>query len=257
VLNNVTPFNQRMTDMMNNRTETAVSMLQQAGGPFTGDVALNQDNLTSVGLIQLYETILNKAETLSILLGPTKQAACQQLLLAVERLHDLYILLGDEAYTDAKNPTVAYGNNIATVENESDVDFSAVASSLFCFDNQVNSLLDEELCLLRGRSGVSAPSTHNAPYYNRLVWNFTKGITAGEVAYVVNYDINGGETLAMTEEQAARTCCSPTAGPRARSSASTTRCGRSWTRNSRCCAAARAIRRRSRARTPTRPTSTR
>ena len=43
VLNNVTPFTQRMTDLYTNPTETAVTMIQQAGGPYVGDVALNQE----------------------------------------------------------------------------------------------------------------------------------------------------------------------------------------------------------------------
>ena len=201
VLNNVTPFNQRMTDLYENKAETAVSMIQQAGAPFTGDVALNQDNLTSVGLIQLYETILNKAESMSLLLGINDAGANKQLQLAVERLGDLYKVLGDEAYSDAKNPTIGFGEKMALMDQ---VDFASEASSLFCFDNQVNSLLDEELCLLRGRSGVSAPTTRMGPYYNRLLWNFTKGITAGEVAYAVNYNVSGTETVALSEEQAAR-----------------------------------------------------
>ena len=202
VLNNVTPFNQRMTDLYENKAETSVSMIQQAGAPFTGDVALNQDNLTSVGLIQLYETILNKAESMSLLLGINDAGANQQLLLAVERLGDLYKVLGDEAYSDAKNPTIGFGERMAFMDQ---IDFASEASSLFCFDNQVNSLLDEELCLLRGRSGASAPTTRMGPYYNRLLWNFTKGITAGEVAYAVNYNVSGTETVALSEEQAVRT----------------------------------------------------
>lgn len=204
VLNNVTPFNQRMTDLYNNAAETAVSMIQQAGGPYQGDVALNQDNLTSVGLIQLYETILNKAESLSVSMGINDTDANKQLLLAVERLQDLYTVLGDEAYTDAKNPTIGFGSNKSVGGGTTtEVDYSSESSSLFCFDNQVSSLLDEELALLRGRTGESAPSTQLAPYYNRLVWNFTKGITAGEVAYAVNYNIEGTETVALSEEQAA------------------------------------------------------
>lgn len=204
VLNNVTPFNQRMTDLYNNAAETAVSMIQQAGGPYQGDVALNQDNLTSVGLIQLYETILNKAESFSVSMGINDTDANKQLLLAVERLQDLYTVLGDEAYTDAKNPTIGFGSNKAVGGGTTtEVDYSSESSSLFCFDNQVSSLLDEELALLRGRTGESAPSTQLAPYYNRLVWNFTKGITAGEVAYAVNYNVESTETVALSEEQAA------------------------------------------------------
>ena len=205
VLNNITPFNQRMTDLYANAVETPISMIQHAGRPYTGDVALNQENMTSVGLIELYETILNKAESLSVELGINDTDANKQLLLAVERLQDLYALLGDEAYSDAKNPTIGIGTNKAYGEdNTPEVDMASVSSALFCFDNQVPTLLDEELALLRGRTGESAPVTTTAPFYNRLVWNFTRGITAGEVAYAVNYNIEGTENVVLGEEQAAK-----------------------------------------------------
>ncbi len=204
VLNNITPFNQRMTDLYENKVETPISMIQIAGRPYTGDVALNQDNMTSVGLIELYETILNKAESLSLALGINDTDANKQLLLAVERLQDLYALLGDEAYADAKNPTIGIGSNKAFEgDNTPEVEAAQLSSALFCFDNQVPTLLDEELALLRGRSGESAPVVTMAPYYNRLLWNFTKGITAGEVAYAVNYNIEGTEKTVLSEEQAA------------------------------------------------------
>ncbi len=205
VLNNITPFNQRMTDLYENKAETAISMIQVAGKPYTGDVALNQDNMTSVGLIELYETILNKAESMSLQVGVKDNADVnKQLLLAVERLQDLYVLLGDEAYTDAKNPTIGMVSYKSyRGDDVFDIDATSYSSSLFCFDNQVSSLLDEELALLRGRTGESAPVVTLAPYYNRLLWNFTKGITAGEVAYAVNYNIEGTDTVALSEEQAA------------------------------------------------------
>ena len=195
VLNNVTPFTQRMRDLVENEAETAVSMIRQAGAPYEGDVALNQDNLTEVGLIQLYETVLNKAESMSLQLQVNDAAANKQLQLAVARLADLYNLLGDEAYTDALNPTIGFGS--------SQVDYGALSSSLFCFDNQVPTLLDEEIALLRGRTQEMAPSTHISPYYNRLVWNFTRGMNAGEVAYAVNYDISGNGSSVIDYSQAA------------------------------------------------------
>jgi len=207
VLNNVTPFAQRMRDLVENEAETPVTMIRQAGGPYEGDVALNQDNLTSVGLIQLYETILNKAESMSLQLGIDDANANKQLQLAVTRLADLYNLLGDEAYVDALNPTIGFGANFNTVEKTGfELDYGALSSTLFAFDNQVPTLLDEELALLRGRNGGdggNAPSTHLSPYYNRLVWNFTRGITAGEVAYAVNYDISGNRKGVIDYSQAA------------------------------------------------------
>ena len=202
-LNNVTPFTQRMTDLYENEAETAVTMMRQAGAPYEGDVALNQDNLTSVGLIQLYRTILNKAESMSLLQGIDNADANQQLLLAVQRLSDLYTTLGDEAYADALNPTIGFGSNFAEVKPQLAVDYGAASSSLFCFDNQVPTLLDEELALVRGRPCLNDPDGRTSPFFNRLVWNFTKGETAGEVAYAVNYGISGDRASTIDEYTAA------------------------------------------------------
>ena len=204
-VNNVTPFTQRMRDLYENKSETTVSMISQAGKPWSGDVALSQDNLTSVGLIELYQTLLNKAESMSLTVGLNDTDANKQLLLAAERLCDLYILLGNEAYDDAMNPTIGFGTEWPTVAaGTTPVDFGAESTGLFCFDNQVSSLLDEELALLRGRTGANNPAVTMAPFYNRLVWNFTRGITAGEVAYAVNYNINSTDNNAtVTEDDAA------------------------------------------------------
>ena len=146
-----------MRDLVENEAETAVSMIRQAGAPYEGDVALSQENLTQVGLIQLYETLLSKAESMSLQLRINDAGANKQLQLAIARLGDLYNLLGDEAYTDALNPTIGFGPGSGL---GSSVDYGALSSALFCFDNQVPTLLDEELALLRGRTGDNAPSTH-------------------------------------------------------------------------------------------------
>ena len=202
VLNNVTPFTQRMRDLVENEAETAVTMIRQAGAPYEGDVALNQDNLQNVGLIQLYETLLNKAESMSLQLQINDAGANKQLQLAVARLGDLYNLLGDEAYTDALNPTIGFGPGTLGL-GTGYLDYGSLSSSLFCFDNQVPTLLDEELALLRGRTQEMSPSTHLSPYYNRLVWNFSRGMNAGEVAYAVNYDISGNNKGVIDYSQAA------------------------------------------------------
>jgi len=200
-VNNVTPFTQRMRDLYENKAETAVSMISQAGKPWTGDVALNQDNLTEVGLIELYQTLLNKAESMSLTLEINNTDANKQLLLAAERLCDLYVVLGNEAYADALNPTIGFGMEWPTVAaGTTPVEFGAESTGLFCFDNQVPTLLDEELALLRGRTGANNPSVTMPPFYNRLVWNFTRGITAGEVAYAVNYNINSSDGNATMDE---------------------------------------------------------
>ena len=202
VVNNVTPYTQRMTDLYENQAETTATMIQAAGAPYMGDVALNQDNLTSVGLIQLYQTLLNKAESMSIASGAgtgiNDADVNKQLLLATERLADMYTVLGNDAYSDALNPTIGFGSSSDTAS--AITSYGAATSELFCFDNQVSTLLDEELALLRGRTGENNPSVEMAPYYNRLVWNVTRGITAGEVAYMVNYGINSTDKDADVDE---------------------------------------------------------
>ncbi len=199
-VNNVTPFTQRMQDLYSNPAETAVTMIRAAGAPWAGDVALNQDNLANVGLIQLYQTLLNKAESMSLTVGLNDSDANKQLLLAAERLADLYVLLGNEAYVDALDPTVGFGSGYGASSITPDVDYGFASTGLFCFDNQVPTLLDEELALLRGRTGANNPSVTTAPFYNRLVWNFTRGITAGEVAYAVNYGISSDDVDATLDE---------------------------------------------------------
>ena len=41
-------------------------MLTQAGEKWEGDVALNLDNINDAGLIEIYETVLNRGKNLSI-----------------------------------------------------------------------------------------------------------------------------------------------------------------------------------------------
>ena len=43
-----------------------------------------------------------------------------------------------------------------------------------------------------------APGVANYPYYNRLLWNFTRGIDAGEVAYAVNYNIHNSQQATIS-----------------------------------------------------------
>ena len=205
VLNAMTPFEQRMRNLYDNPVETQAGMLQQAGGPFEGDIALNMEAAAGAGLIQVYHTIFNTAERLSLELGVNAPAANQQLLLAAGRLNALYMLLGNEAVADALDPTIGFGADAVIDGGVLPLDYGAFASSLFCFQNQVPTLLDEELALLRGRGTPElAPGMTHSPYYNRLVWNFTKGIDAGEVAYAVNYNIQGTDAAIIDENTAAR-----------------------------------------------------
>ncbi|MDB6055510.1 MAG: hypothetical protein JWN25_3033 [Verrucomicrobiales bacterium] len=181
VLDGINPFNQRTSDLNNNNVNTGASILTQAGKRYEGDIALNQNALNSYGLIEIYETVLNRARNLSINAGINYGPANDSLLLAAGYLSDLYKILGDEASSDADNPTIGIGTKDHT--------YGDVATALYSFKGQVASLLDEEMALLEGRDDVALPGVQSAPVYNRLVWNYTGGIDSGEVIYALNYNI--------------------------------------------------------------------
>jgi hypothetical protein len=179
VINAVNPYEARITSFNNiDSPASYVSMIQQAGQRFEGAVALNPDKdvIENVGLIELYQTVLNRAMDLSINLAQpvSTPGITAALLLASSRIADFYKLLGDDAYTDAIDPTIGYGSN--------SVEYGTLAPTIFTFMNQVPTLLDEELALLRGMDERGA-----RPSYNRLMWNFTK--SKGEVAYANAYGI--------------------------------------------------------------------
>lgn len=183
VLAGINPFEQRIQDYENAQINTIVSMISQAGPRYVGNVALNAQAINSSGLIETYETVLRRGIELSIEGSPpvSYPPADDALLLAAGRLADLYMLLGNEAFADASDPTIAFGTG--------DVQFGAEASSIHCFMNQTASLIDEELALLRGRDDLLPPGVGFHPFYNRLIWNFTRDITGGEVAYALNYNV--------------------------------------------------------------------
>lgn len=183
VLAGINPFEQRIKDYENSEINTIVSMISQAGPRYVGDVALNLEAVNGSGLIETYETVLKRGIELSIEGSPPVNypPATDALLLVAGRLADLYMLLGNEAFADASDPTIAFGTD--------DGLFGAEASSLHCFMNQTPSLIDEELALLRGRDDQLPPGVGFHPFYNRLIWNFTRDITGGEVAYALNYNV--------------------------------------------------------------------
>ncbi len=199
VLAGIGPFEQRIKDYQDTQVNTLISMISQAGARAVGDVALNLDAVNQAGLIEVYETVLRRGMGLSIEGAPPVDypPANDALLLAAGRLADLYMLLGNEAYADAADPTIAFGTD--------DGVYGSQATSLHCFMNQTASLLEEELDLLRGRDNSKLPSVQTHPVYNRLIWNFTRDITGGEVAYALNYNIrnaNGDVAGAINEADA-------------------------------------------------------
>jgi hypothetical protein len=181
VLAGINPFNQRVTDLFNNKVNTDVSILTQAGRRWEGDVALNLDTINNYGLIEIYETVLRRGRMLSIESGYNYGPANDALLLAAGYLSDLYMMVGNEAWADAANPTIGIGT--------ADKTYGDVATALFAFKGQVPTLLEEELGLLRGRDDFLMPGVEVSPVYNRMVWNYTRGIDAGEVIYALNYNI--------------------------------------------------------------------
>jgi hypothetical protein len=181
VLAKITPFNQRMTDLYSNSINTDVSMLTQAGTRWEGDIALNMENVNDAGLIEIYETVLNRGKSFTINADLDTASTNNALILAAGYLNDLYTILGNEAYADGANPTISVDDTKSATE---------VNTSRFAFEGQVASSLDEELALLRGRDDFNAQGTGGAPAYNRLWWNYTRGINSGEALYAVNYNIS-------------------------------------------------------------------
>ena len=180
VLAKINPFNQRMSNLYNSEINTDVSMLTQAGKRWEGDIALNLNNINDVGLIEIYETVLNRGKNFTIGSGIDFNSANSALILAAGYLNDLYTILGNEAYADAANPTISIDDSSSSTE---------VNTSRFSFEGQVASSLDEELALLKGRDDSVNPGVGTAPAYNRLWWNYTRGINSGEVLYATNYNI--------------------------------------------------------------------
>ncbi len=181
VLAGINPFNQRVNDLFNNSVNTTASILSQAGARWEGDVALNLDVINEYGLIQIYETILNRGRSFSIDADINYGPANDALLLAAGYINDLYMLLGNEALADAANPTIGIGSKAGALGD--------IATALFAFKGQMPTLLAEELALLRGRDMFQQPGVEVRPVYNRLFWNYTRGIDAGEVIYALNYNI--------------------------------------------------------------------
>jgi hypothetical protein len=180
VLAAINPFEQRVKDLYNNSVNTDVSVITQAGKRWEGDVALTLDSINDAGLIEIYETVLNRARAMSIDANTNDPDTNNALLLAAGYLNDLYTILGNEAYADAANPTISLDDQNEVTE---------VSTSRFSFEGQVASAVDEELALLKGRDDFVSPGVITAPAYNRLYWNYTHGINGGEVIYAVNYNI--------------------------------------------------------------------
>jgi hypothetical protein len=187
VLDAVNPYEARIRSFEGDAPSTKSSMLAQFGARFEGPVALNPDKnvIENVGLIELYQTILKRGRDLTIDLSRpvSTPAVANALQLASTRLSDFYTLLGNEAYVDAQDPAIGYGSGLGNDLSGAGPGYGGISPAVFSFQNQMSSLIEEELSLLRGVDDFFA-----RPVYNRLFWNFTKG--EGEAAYAMNYNIS-------------------------------------------------------------------
>jgi hypothetical protein len=175
------PIGGQTQNLYDNPANTTASLIQLAGSRWNGDVPLNSASITNNGLIPLYETVLNEGESLSINAGINYAPANQALLLAAGYLNDLYMTLGNAAWANSLNPTIGFGTGDQT--------YGAVATASFCFEGEVPTLLAQNLAFLRGRDDSLSPGVNLPPVYNRLYWNYTYGLNAGEVIYALNYNI--------------------------------------------------------------------
>ncbi len=182
VVADLNPLDARVKDFRNYAVSTEVSVVSQLGERYEGDIAWSgtPENLNNLGLIETYETIMARAIDFSINASPPSNygPVNNAILNAGTRIADFYTLLGNEAYADAQDPTIGFDTRSGAL--------GTMASSIFAFQNQLPSLLEEELVLLRGRDD-SMSTTRSRPVYNRLAWNFTRG--DGELAYVQTYNI--------------------------------------------------------------------
>lgn len=191
VVRALNPFDSRTKDFRDSPVNTFASMIVQAGKRYEGDIAFNGDasNLNRIGLIESYETVLRRGFDLSIDHGVNIDAVNTKLLDVSSRIAGLYMLLGNEAFADAQDPTIGF---------DTSGEFGTLAPAIFAFQDQMDSLLSEELALLRGREDGSGPT----PVYNRLIWNFTG--STGQVAYQQNYNVRDQDTDGFINEFDAR-----------------------------------------------------
>ncbi|MCA9428334.1 MAG: hypothetical protein KC994_24865, partial [Candidatus Omnitrophica bacterium] len=111
---------------------TFADIIGELGPRFEGVVALNctPDYVNELGLIEAYQSVLERAMAFTVDAIPpeTNESVDQSLQLMAGRLAEFYEILGDEAFSDAEDPTVALAGDI----NETN------ASSMFSFKDQVS-----------------------------------------------------------------------------------------------------------------------
>jgi probable HAF family extracellular repeat protein len=190
VINGLSPFNNISTNFHTTTSSTYASEVAQAGARFEGPIAYNPNtaSVDGVGLIQAYQTVLETGKSLSIEGSPPVDdpGADATLLKCQGQISSLYTVLANEAYAEFSDPTVGF--------TTSSGQFGSLASSLFAFQDEVDTLLDQQLDLLRGRD-ASQETVTAPPVYNRLYWNFTGG--NGQIAYVQTFQITDADAQGL------------------------------------------------------------
>lgn len=158
------------------------TMIEQAGQPYTGltEFSCDPGNLQSIGLIEAYSAARDRVKEFT-LFSPNPVTSSQNLALMfiTGNILDLHVLLGNEAFADASDPTTGVDAESSFKGQPVGVD----GSSLWSFRGLVAGPLDEELALLRGNS-----TNVGTPLDNRLRWNFDT-LFEGEAAYVNTYNL--------------------------------------------------------------------
>jgi hypothetical protein len=156
------------------------TMIQLAGGP-AREVALTPSGAKNAGLISIYQTLFDRGRNFSLDINLVNPEVSKDLLTAAGKVSDLYLLLGNEAYADAADPTVPIANDGTEITTPGNI------HAFMGFEN-VNSLLDEELALLRGRDGLGSLSLNQYPVYNRLAWYLDTGSAINPQAAAIYYN---------------------------------------------------------------------
>ena len=122
-------------------------------------MALTLDNMDEVGLIEIYETVLNRGKSFSIDGAPPVDygPANDALLLAAGYLADLYQIVGDDAFADAANPMVLFDTQSISLVADSSV--SQGFSEFFRETADLPLRLRGTGCLASGRGDHSPPGT--------------------------------------------------------------------------------------------------
>ena len=192
------PVSITVTNVQQGDIAVAVSSLGSVVPIYTATMSPRVDGqvvaVNSIGLIQAYQTVLGIGESLSVNGTPPVNylPADYALQQAAGQISGLDVVLGNEAYAEYSDPTIGFTTGST---------FSSLASSIFAFQDQVDSLLDQELDLLRGRDDTETSVTAY-PVFNRLYWNFTGG--NGQVAYVSTFnitDVNGDGFINSADAQ--------------------------------------------------------